>query len=42
MSQAVLLSQIHRVYALDTDPKKMDVLNQRSSPVKEAEISDYL
>ena len=42
LSNAVLLSQHNEVVALDIDPRKVDLLNQRESPIDDPEIKDYL
>lgn len=42
LSLAVLLAQHHRVVALDIDPRKVELLNQRQSPIEDAEIRDFL
>ena len=42
LSNAVLLSQHSEVVALDIDPKKVDLINRRESPVDDPEIEDYL
>ena len=42
LSNAVLLSQHNEVVALDIDPRKVDLLNQRESPIDDPEIEDYL
>lgn len=42
LSLAVLLSQHHEVVALDIDPKKVDQLNARLSPIHDHEIEQYL
>ena len=42
LSLAVLLSQHNEVYALDIVPEKVDMINNRTSPIKDDEIEDYL
>ena len=42
LSQAVLLSQNHTVYAVDTDPRKVELVNKRISPLQDSEIEEYL
>ena len=42
LSQAVLLSQSHEVMAVDIVPEKVEKINKRISPIKDAEIEDYL
>ncbi|HEY8085475.1 MAG TPA: nucleotide sugar dehydrogenase [Methylophilaceae bacterium] len=42
LSIAVLLAQHNEVVALDIVPEKVDKLNQRISPIEDAEITDYL
>ncbi len=42
LSIAVLLSQHHKVYAVDIVPEKVDMLNQRKSPIDDKEIIEYL
>jgi UDPglucose 6-dehydrogenase len=42
LSLAVLLSQNHEVVALDIIPEKIDLLNNKRSPIVDAEISDFL
>lgn len=42
LSNAVLLAQHNEVVALDLDPGKVDMLNQKRSPIQDAEITDYL
>ncbi|WP_374521555.1 nucleotide sugar dehydrogenase [Hydrogenophaga sp.] len=42
LSMAVLLSQRHEVVALDIVPAKVDMINQRQSPIHDAELQDYL
>lgn len=42
MSMAVLLSQNHEVVALDIDPKKIDLINQKKSPIKDDLIEKFI
>lgn len=42
LSNAVLLSQNHQVYAVDVIQEKVDQINSRKSPIKDREIEEYL
>lgn len=42
LSMAVLLAQRHEVIALDIVSAKVDLINQRKSPIHDAGIQDYL
>ena len=42
LSLAVLLAQHNEVEALDIVPEKVDLINQRRSPIRDREIEDYL
>ncbi len=42
LSNAVLLAQHNEVVALDIDQKKVDLINQRKSPIEDKEIEEYL
>lgn len=42
LSNAVLLSQNHTVYALDIVPEKVDLINNKKSPIVDKEIEEYL
>ena len=42
LSNAVLLAQHNKVVAIDIVPEKVAMLNRKQSPIKDAEIEDYL
>jgi UDPglucose 6-dehydrogenase len=42
LSNAVLLSQNHSVIALDIDEQKVSQINNKTSPIEDKEISEYL
>lgn len=42
LSIATLLSQHHKVYAVDIVPSKVDLINQRKSPIQDEYIETYL
>ena len=42
LSNAMLFAQQHQVIALDIDPTRVDLLNHKTSPIHDAEISQYL
>ncbi len=42
ISNAVLLAQNHEVWAVDIVPEKVEMLNQRVSPIADSEIEEYL
>lgn len=42
LSNAVLLAQHNKVYAVDILPEKIEMINNKKSPIVDAEIEDYL
>lgn len=42
LSNAILLSQRNNVIAIDTDKYRIDLINQRKSPIQDVEINSYL
>lgn len=42
LSNAVVLAQHNEVWALDVDPRKVDQVGRRESPIVDAELEDYL
>ena len=42
LSNAILLSQNHKVYAVDIIQEKVDMINRGQSPIVDAEIEEYL
>lgn len=42
LSMAVLLAQHHQVTAVDIVPEKVEMINARKSPIRDAEIEEYL
>jgi len=42
LSIAMLMSQNHEVIALDIVPEKVDLLNNKTSPIEDTEIEDFL
>ncbi|MFV0386026.1 nucleotide sugar dehydrogenase, partial [Paracoccus sp. (in: a-proteobacteria)] len=42
LSNAVLLAQAHDVRALDVSAQRVDLVNQRKSPIEDREISEFL
>ena len=42
LSIAVLLSQNHKVYAVDIVPEKVELINNRKSPIQDEYIEKYL
>ena len=41
LTNAVLLAQKNEVYALDVDPKRVDMVNDRKSPIVDAELEKF-
>ena len=41
LSMATLLSQKHKVYAVDIVPEKVDMINRRISPIADKEIEEF-
>ena len=41
LSLATLLSQKNEVYALDIIPEKVEMINNRISPIKDEKIEEY-
>ncbi len=41
LANAVLLAQKNEVYALDVDPKRVDMVNDRKSPIVDAELEEF-
>ena len=41
LSNAILLAQHNTVIALDTNPEKVNLINQRKSPIIDSEIEDF-
>ena len=41
LTNAVLLAQKNEVYALDVDPKRVDMVNDRKSPIVDAELEEF-
>lgn len=41
LSIATLLAQNHKVYAVDIIPEKVDLINQRKSPIQDEYIEKY-
>lgn len=42
LSISILLSQHHKVYAVDIIPEKVDLINHKKSPIVDKEIEEYL
>ena len=42
LSMAALLSQHHEVTAVDIVPEKVEMVNRRISPIRDAELEEYL
>ena len=42
LSNAILLAQNNKVVALDIDKAKVDLINQKKSPIEDKEIQEYL
>jgi len=42
LSNGILLAQHNEVVALDVLPEKVELLNQKKSPIKDAEVDDFL
>ena len=42
LSNAVLLSQYHEVFAYDISEERVELVNKRKSPIQDKEIEDYL
>lgn len=42
LSNAVLLAQHNKVYAVDISQERVDLLNQRTAPIQDRELQDYL
>lgn len=42
LSIATLLSQHHEVWAVDIVPEKVDLINQKKSPIQDTDIEEYL
>ena len=42
LSIAILLAQHHQVIAVDVIPEKVDLINQRKSPIQDDYIEKYL
>ena len=42
LSNAIILAQHNKVYAVDVIPSKVDLINNKKSPIVDKEIEDYL
>lgn len=42
LSNAILLSQHNKVYAVDIDSNKVNAINNKKSPIVDKEVEEYL
>ena len=42
LSNAILLAQHHHVVALDIDARRVELINNRTAPIEDREVSEYL
>ena len=42
LSNAIILAQHNKVYAVDVVPSKVDLINSKKSPIIDKEIEEYL
>lgn len=42
LSNAIILSQHHKVFAVDVVKAKVDLINSKKSPITDKEIEEYL
>ena len=42
LANAILLAQKNEVYAVDVDPERVDMVNNRKSPIVDAELEEFL
>ena len=42
LSNAIILSQFNKVYAVDLIESKVDLINNKKSPIVDKEIEEYL
>ena len=42
LSNAIILAQHNEVFAIDVVPSKVDLINNKKSPISDKEIEDYL
>ena len=42
LSLAVLLARRHTVYAVDVEPRRVELINRRQSPIRDADLARYL